>query len=190
MPSNSLERFTRTLSGHYSNKAQASNYPTKFAHVNIYFRPIPWNFFQAPGFYSEQSYDHSPWSPYKQSIHRILVDSKIIIVENYKIINADRIAGSGFMPDLLNELSSKKIQLKNGCSMHFTEIRNNHFIGLIEAGKKCLINREKNTTYLISKVTLNNHRLTSLDQGFDIKNNELVWGSENGEFLFDRIQKF
>ena len=35
--------FARTLCGHYSNREQAQNDPSKFAHINIFFMPLPWD---------------------------------------------------------------------------------------------------------------------------------------------------
>ena len=52
--------FAKTLAGHYSNLQQSQENPKDFAHINIFFRPLPWDVLKAPGFYSEQSYDHDP----------------------------------------------------------------------------------------------------------------------------------
>ena len=76
--------FAKTLSGHYSNLQQSQENPKDFAHINIFFRPLPWDVLKAPGFYSEQSYDHDPWRPYRQGIHRLLpAEGETFIVENY-----------------------------------------------------------------------------------------------------------
>ena len=101
--------FARTLSGHFSNKDQAQNSPNKFAHINIYFRPISWSILKGPGFYSEQSYDYSPWLPYRQGLHKLLWDKKYFIIENYEIKELERVAGAGFEPALLEEIKGKEI---------------------------------------------------------------------------------
>ena len=74
MKEEKLLRFVKTLAGKYSNFEQAQLDPKYFAHINTYFRPIEWDIFNAPGFYSEQSYDYSPWAPYRQSLHRLLLN--------------------------------------------------------------------------------------------------------------------
>ena len=81
----SISFFAKTLTGHYSNKEQAQRNPQFFAHINIYFRPLEWSTFEGPWFYSEQSYDYAPWSPYKQAFHRLIKSKDIFIVENYSI---------------------------------------------------------------------------------------------------------
>ena len=83
--SNSLLYFAKTLAGKYSNKDQVKSNPRDFAHINIYYRPLEWRIFNGPWFYSEQSYDFSPWSPYKQRVHKLIDKKGILIVENYII---------------------------------------------------------------------------------------------------------
>ena len=79
----SLLLFAKTLSGQYSNAEQAQKDPKNFAHINIYFRPLDWSILNGPWFYSEQSYDYAPWSPYRQSMHRLLEINGLLVVENY-----------------------------------------------------------------------------------------------------------
>jgi len=43
-------QFARILCGHFSNRNQAQADPSKFAHINIFFLPLPWEVFQGPGF--------------------------------------------------------------------------------------------------------------------------------------------
>ena len=64
-----LLEFAKTLSGVYDNLEQSQNNPQDFARINIYFRPLPWEIFDGPGFYSEQCYDYAPWDPYRQGLH-------------------------------------------------------------------------------------------------------------------------
>ena len=81
-------RFAKTLSGVFDNFDQSQERPKDFARINIVFRPLPWEIFRGPGFYSEQYYDYSPWEPYRQGIHRLTYDDDIFIVEtkNFSII--------------------------------------------------------------------------------------------------------
>ncbi len=181
-------KFAKTLSGQYSNKDQAIENPRFYANINIYFRPIPWSVLEAPGFYSEHSYDIDPWSPYKQALHRLLVNNNTYILENYHLNNKERFAGSGFTPSLLEELDSRQIKLKKGCSMHFNEISDGSYVGNIEPGRKCLVTRDGKTSYLESKVTLTKDRLITLDKGLDRKTKEQLWGSLTGSFVFKRIE--
>ena len=89
-----LLKFAKTLAGHYSNFEQSQDNPKDFAHINIFFRPLPWETLKGPGFYSEQSYDHDLWSPYRQGIHRLTQIEDVFVVENFvgAFVVADAVA--------------------------------------------------------------------------------------------------
>lgn len=183
-------RFTRYLCGHFSNKIQASNDPTSFAHINIYFRPLNWNVFEGPGFYSEQSYDHDPWRPYRQGIHRLVSSQNVHTVENYGYAQLIRVAGSGFMPELLNTITKDRLSRRCGCSMVFEEDEHGCYNGSIEPGNKCIIKRDGKFTYLVSEVFLSGQQWISRDRGFDQYTNDIAWGSEHGPLVFERKASF
>ena len=183
-----LLRFAKTLAGKYSNKEQAQEHPKYFAHINIYYRPLDWSIFDGPWFYSEQSYDYMPWNPYKQAIHKLIHSKNTFIVENYSFNSPERIAGSGFKPELLEDINKQSVCKRSGCSMHFTEVNHMQFSGNIEPGNKCLINRKGVITYLMSKVKFNQETWVGLDEGIDVSTQKKVWGSEHGELKFQKIE--
>ncbi len=185
---NSILLFAKALAGKYSNKEQAEKNPRDFAHINVYYRPLEWSIFNGPFFYSEQSFDYDPWSPYRQSIHQISKSGDIFIVTNYSLKNPKRIAGSGFMPDLLNGNALTEVSKRNGCSMHFTKIGESHYKGSVEPGNKCLIKRDGLTTFLASNVEIKKESMTSLDEGFEIRSKKKIWGSENGSIQFKKFE--
>jgi len=184
----SLLKFARTLAGHYSNRAQAQDNPKDFAHINIFFRPLPWEVLKGPGFYSEQSYDHDPWRPYRQGVHRLLpMQNDVFIVENYGYTDAIRLAGSGLRPELLNSLKPESLKPRCGCGMHFREVEPGRYLGEVEPGKNCLVPRDGQLTYLVSEVDVNATDWISRDRGFDPDSDEQRWGSEHGPLRFKRI---
>ncbi len=184
----SIIKFAKILASHYSNKKQAQENPKLFAHINIYFQPLPWELCNGPFFYSEQSYDYAPWSPYRQSAVKLIRQENIFITENYSIEDSIRFAGGGFYPLLLKELRSNNLKLKKGCSMYFKEINNGKYFGSIEPGNKCYINRGQENTYLKSEVSLDNKSWSSLDRGYSTQTNKQVWGSQNGRLVFSRVK--
>lgn len=181
-------RFAKTLSGVFDNFAQSQERPKDFARINIVFRPLPWEIFQGPGFYSEQYYDYSPWEPYRQGIHRLTYNEDTFIVENFGFSNKERLAGSGRNPELLESLDRNSLQKRCGCSMHFKETRIGHYVGNVEPGKDCLVPRDGKLTYLVSEVEVNEQNWVSRDRGFDPTTDEVRWGSEHGPLKFKRIQ--
>ncbi len=187
MKDGSLIFFASILSGKFSNKEQSQESPKDFAHINIYFRPLPWSLLKMPAFYSEQSYDYSPWTPYRQGVHILSKKKEIFIVENFSILDADRFAGGGFNSEILKPLNKGLLTKRAGCSMHFTEIKPGSFQGKVEPGNKCLIERDGRITYLASNVELGKGTWISLDQGFDRSTHQHAWGSNNGPLRFKRV---
>ena len=181
-------RFAKTLSGVFDNFDQSQERPKDFARINIVFRPLPWEIFRGPGFYSEQYYDYSPWEPYRQGIHRLTYDDDIFIVENFGFSNRERLAGSGRNPELLDSLDINSLQKRCGCSMQFKEIKTGHYVGNVEPGKECMVPRDGKLTYLVSEVEVNEQTWISRDRGFDPETDEVRWGSEHGPLKFKRIE--
>ena len=180
-------RFAKTLSGVFDNFAQSQERPKDFARINIVFRPLPWNVFQGPGFYSEQYYDYSPWDPYRQGIHRLSYKDNLFIVENFGFSNKERLAGSGRQPELLKSLDTSSLEKRCGCAMHFKEKTAGHYVGNVEPGKECLVPRDGKLTYLVSEVEVDEQNWISRDRGFDPETDEVRWGSEHGPLKFKRI---
>ena len=187
MRQSSLLRFAKTLAAHYSNKEQAQKDPIHFARINIYFRPLLWDVFKGPGYYSEQSYDYAPWRPYRQGVHKLLASKEAFILENYSLQEPKRLAGAGFYPDLLNHLCADTLLPRRGCAMHFKEIKPNQYRGQVEPGNNCLVPRNNTMTYLVSEVEFDEKIWISRDRGFDPKTHEQLWGSKHGPLHFQRI---
>lgn len=182
-----LLEFAKTLSGIYDNINQSQEHPKDFARINIYFRPLPWNVFDAPGFYSEQCYDYAPWDPYRQGIHKLTAKDDLFIVSNYGLSNSKRLAGAGRTPDLLKSLSKESLTERCGCAMHFKKKTTGHYLGMVEPGKKCLVPRDGKLTYLVSEVEVDQENWTSRDRGYDPETDSQMWGSEHGLLKFKRV---
>ena len=185
-----LKRFIKTMIGKYSNFDQSQSEPIKFAHINMFFRDVPFSILKEQFIYSEQSFNYDPWSPYRQALHKIYANDDEIIIENYTIEEPIRIAGSGFMPQLLNTLVDIELKQRQGCSMLFKEFKNCHFLGEVKDPKSCIISHSGKTTYLSSKVEFNKYHWNVLDEGFDCKTDKKVWGSEHGPIRFKKILEF
>ena len=183
----SLE-FARTLCGHYSNRDQAQSDPSKFAHINIFFLPLPWEVLKGPGFYSEQSYDHDPWRPYRQGVHRLREgDGGIHIVENFGLAQPERVAGAPRHRALLDAIQAETLKPRCGCAMHFRSVGEGAYQGCVEPGKSCMVPRDGKLTYLVSEVNVDQNSWSSRDRGFDPDNDQPIWGSEHGLLQFSRV---
>tara|TARA_B100000700_G_C15013427_1_gene842124 strand:+ start:907 stop:1518 length:612 start_codon:yes stop_codon:yes gene_type:complete len=185
---NELSKFAYSLSGKFCNKEQASLHPSQFAHINIYYIPLHWDALGGPWMYSEQSYNYDKWMPYRQGLHLLKSNKEIIKMLNFDLRNKIRLAGAGFTNELLKEISYNQLVKREGCSMEFKKIKDNHYLGETQSDKKCLIKYGSQVTILRSKVELDGSKYECIDEGFHCKTGKKIWGSENGIFKFKKIE--
>ncbi|MEL7353263.1 MAG: chromophore lyase CpcT/CpeT [Cyanobacteria bacterium P01_A01_bin.116] len=187
------------MSGDFSNAEQANAHPTDFAHIRIFFRPLPFDFFKAlgfpggVGFYSEQVYDYDLWNPYRQGLHRVINQGNQVYIENYGFKDGVPYAGSGHNREILATIPADVAIRRTGCSMVFKREPIDGvdgFVGGVEPGNHCLIPRKGKKTYLVSRVELTQQTWVSLDQGMDVDTHEHVWGSTEGALRFSKRESF
>lgn len=186
---NLLISLARVMAGDFSNYKQSQDNPKDYAHIRVFFRPLPWSFFSAIGFYSEQAYDYDLWTPYRQGIHRLVDRGDHIYIENYSLQDGMLYAGAGHNRDILETISPENIARRYNCSMVFHQ-EGNLFRGAVEPGNKCLINRKGVETYLVSQVEITENTWISWDRGMDIETGEQIWGSAIGPLKFEKRASF
>ncbi|MGD1919080.1 MAG: chromophore lyase CpcT/CpeT [Pleurocapsa sp.] len=184
-----IYELARLMAGDFCNRQQSDADPKNYAHIRIFFRPLPWEFFSGIGFYSEQVYDYDLWSPYRQGVHRLVDQGDRIYIENYSIKEAENYAGSGHNRDILLTIPSAEIERRHNCSMVFTKEKE-MFRGSVEPGNKCLIHRKGVNTYLVSLVELTETTWVSWDRGMDIDSHKQIWGSAIGPLKFKKRTSF
>jgi len=193
--SSDLVTLSTWMAGDFSNFKQADAALTDFAHIRIFFRPLPYDFFESLGlpsgigFYSEQVYDYDLWSPYRQGLHRVVAKDDYIYIENYGFQDGVPYAGSGHNLDILKTIPPEVAVRREGCSMVFRR-EGDMFVGGVEPGNNCRIPRKGKWTYLVSRVELTERTWVSLDQGMDIETGEHVWGSTEGALRFEKRESF
>ncbi|MEY3825196.1 MAG: hypothetical protein RLZZ148_8 [Cyanobacteriota bacterium] len=189
MTQNDLMTLAQWMAGDFSNYQQSFQNPQQFAHIRIFFRPLPWEFFQAIGFYSEQVYDHDLWTPYRQGVHRLVDQGNQIYIENYSLSDPIRYAGAARELSILKTIKPDALQRRYHCSMIFQR-EGELFRGAVEPGNQCLIQKRDCLTYLVSHVEITETTWTSLDVGMDVNTNQQIWGSSFGALQFEKRQSF
>ena len=182
--------FAKIISGIFSNKEQALENPRKFANIQIHIRPLFFETFNCYAFYSEQRYQHDIWNPYKQGINKLSKEKDLFILSNHKIENKERFTGGAIDISIINQINKIKIHESHGCSMHFKADNQDNFIGNIQPGDKCYIQKGKAITYLRSKVKINKDLLIAEDSGYEEETGKKIWGSDFGPLVFKKIKNF
>jgi CpeT protein len=184
-----LLTLARWMAGDFSNYQQARDNPQNYAHIHVFFRPLPFEFFAGIGFYSEQVYDYDLWSPYRQGVHRLVDQGDQIYIENYGLKDAYLYAGAARELDILKTIKPASIERRYHCAMVFKR-EGDLFRGAVEAGNACLIERDGCQTYLVSEVEVTETTWASLDRGMDVNTHEQIWGSTLGPLQFEKKESF
>ncbi len=187
--SNDLIALARWMSGDFSNVKQALENSKDYAHIHVFFRPLPYEFFSGIGLYSEQVYDYDLWSPYRQGVHRLVDQGEQIYIENYSLKSPMLYAGSARDLNILQTITPDCIERRYHCSMVFRR-EGDRFLGGVEPGNRCLIEKNGCQTYLDSYVEITETTWVSLDKGLDVNTHQQVWGSAFGPLRFEKRESF
>jgi len=187
--SNDLITLARWMAGDFSNAKQAFENSKDYAHIHVFFRPLPFDFFSGIGLYSEQVYDYDLWSPYRQGVHRLIVQDNQIYIENYSLKQPMLYAGSARNLAILNTIKPEGIERRYHCSMIFKR-DGDRFQGSVEPGNRCLIEKHGCQTYLDSYVEITETTWVSLDKGLDVNTHQQLWGSTFGPLRFEKRESF
>jgi len=177
------------MAGDFSNKKQSFVNPQQYAHIHVFFRPLPFEFFNGIGFYSEQVYDYDLWSPYRQGVHKLIDQGQQIYIENYSLKEPIFYAGAARELDILKTITHDCLERRYNCSMIFRR-DGEMFRGEVEPGNRCVIEKQGCPTYLVSEVEITQTTWRSLDIGMHPQTHKQVWGSEHGHLCFEKIQNF
>lgn len=184
-----LITLAQWMAGDFSNSKQAQENSKDYAHIHVFFRPLPFEFFAGIGLYSEQVYDYDLWSPYRQGVHRLVAQDNQIYIENYGLKNSIYYAGAARDLTILKTITPDCIQRREHCSMVFKR-EGDRFLGSVEPGNQCLIEKNGCQTYLDSFVEITETTWISLDKGMDVNTHQQVWGSVFGPLRFEKRESF
>ena len=183
----SLERLVRMLSGGFSNQEQAFENPPLYAHILVKFRPLPQ---LAPGsLLLEQSYAINPAAPYRIRVLRVEALNGQLTIVNQALAEDQRFWGAVDDSELRGRIQTSDLLPLDGCSYVVRE-ESEGFVGEVEPGCRCLVERKGATSYLVSRLELNPAGMRTIDRGHDPNTHEHRWGSLAGAFEFARTDDY
>ena len=185
--STSLQRLVRMLSAGFSNQDQAFDNPPLYAHILVRFRPLPQ---LAPGsLLLEQAYAFAPAEPYRIRVLRAVQEGETLQIHNQAIEAERRFWGATSNPERMALIEAKDLRPLDGCSYVVREIAGG-FVGEVEPGCRCLVERKGSTAYLVSSFELDAAGMRTIDRGHDPGTHAQLWGSLAGPFRFRRTDDF
>ena len=183
----SLERLVRMLSGGFSNQDQAVENPPLYAHILVKFRPLTQ--LEPGSLLLEQSYAINPAAPYRIRVLRAERQAGQLIIHNQALIDDQRFWGAVDDPERRSQIQASDLRPLQGCA-YLVQEEGEGFIGEVEPGCRCLVERKGATSYLVSRLELNPTGMRTIDRGHDPQTHEHLWGSLAGPFEFARTDDY
>lgn len=181
--------LTRWLAGDYSNQPQAFENPPFFAHIRVCMRPLPNALLDGLSIYVEQAYDLDVNAPYRVRVLKMVDRDGHIELENYAIADEAELHGASRDRDRLSSLTRDRLTLLPCCNF-LVEWKDGKFTGSVEPGKRCMVTRKGQETYLDSTFELSESTFVSWDRGRNPIDDSHVWGSLAGPFQFEKRASF
>lgn len=184
---NPLSRLVQMLSAGFSNQQQAFDNPPLFAHILVRFRPLPQ---LAPGsLLLEQSYAINPAAPYRIRVLQPQWRESQLIILNQALQDEQRFWGAVDDAEKRAAIRPQDLRLLEGCTYLVRE-QGDGFVGEVEPGCRCLVERKGSKAYLVSSFTLSSDGMETIDRGHDPVTHEQLWGSLAGSFAFSRTDDY
>jgi len=186
--SSNLERFSSYLNGDWNNRQQSIEFPALWSYIHVCYHRLPDDFLGSPSFYVESAYDYSLDKPYKTAIIALNESDNKIEMENFKIKQPEQFWYGSHDPSLLKGLVKDDImKLPSICDTIFEyNEKKNLYKGQTRPGKKCVIVRGGQKTYLDSRIVVSPELYSSWDIGRDVETDQQLWGATSGPFCFEK----
>ncbi|MCX5930473.1 MAG: chromophore lyase CpcT/CpeT [Cyanobacteria bacterium] len=184
----SLTRLVRMLSAGFSNQDQAFENPPLYAHILVSFRPLP---HLDPGsLLLEQWYAFAPGQPYRIRVLRAenATDGSLRI-HNHALHDERRFWGAVEDPERMAQIQTEDLRLLDGCT-YVVQPKGEGFVGEVEPGCRCLVERKGATAYLVSSFEIDSTAMRTIDRGHDPATHDQLWGTLAGPFEFQRCNDF
>lgn len=186
-PSTSYARLLSLLSGSFSNEQQAFDNPPLYAHILVRFRPLPQ--LATGSLLLEQAYAIDPSSPYRIRVLRVERAGDGLIIHNQALHDDQRFWGAVEDVARRETITSSDLRPLEGCT-YLVKEQGDGFIGEVEPGCRCLVERRGSTAYLVSEFSIDAAGMSTIDRGHDPVSHERLWGSLAGPFQFRRTDDF
>jgi hypothetical protein len=183
----SLFRLVQMLSAGFSNQDQAFENPPLYAHILVKFRPLPQ--LEPGSLLLEQSYAINPAAPYRIRVLRAQSQGDQLMISNQALVDDQRFWGAVDNEELRQSIQPSDLRPLEGCAYVVRE-QGDGFVGEVEPGCRCMVERKGSITYLVSRLELSPKGMRTIDTGHDPTSHKQVWGSLAGPFVFERTNDY
>jgi hypothetical protein len=187
MAASAYARLLRQLCGSFSNQAQAFDNPPLFAHIFVTTRPVPQ--LSRGSLILEQAYAITPTTPYRIRVLRPELEEGQLIIHNFALQDEERFWGASQDLSMRSSIAPQDLIPLAGCNYWVRE-QGEGFVGEVEPGCKCVVERKGQPAYLVSHFELFEGGMRTIDRGHHPDTHAQLWGSLAGPFDFERIADY
>ena len=172
------------MCGIFDSSAQAEADTTYF-NIRLAVSPIWPDRGDGPWLYVEQAVAARPEAPYRQRVYRVQqLSDDLFQSEIYTLPDPEATIGAAPEAEIWDSVSPEDLELRAGCDVMLRWNGQDRFVGST-IGESCASSL-RGASFATSRVTVEDGRLRSWDQGFDAAG-EQVWGAEKGPYDFVRV---
>jgi CpeT protein len=181
-----LRNLYNLMIGSFSSENQSKEDSSYF---DIRLKMVPmWSESEYYWLYVEQAMATNENKPYRQRVYRISKFNDTTIESRvYTIKNGEQYFGEWKLENPLAGLTIDSLEERKGCSIFLNKINKNEFSG--STNKSDCESALKGASYATSFVNIYTDMIISWDRGFDKDDNQ-VWGAENGGYIFVKLENY
>lgn len=171
------------MCGIFDSSAQADA-DSSYYNISLAVSPIWPGRGDGPWLYVEQAVAARPEAPYRQRVYRVQqLGDDLFQSEIYTLPDPEATIGATPESEVWDGIGPEDLELRDGCDVMLRWNGRDRFVGST-IGESCLSSL-RGASFATSRVTVEDGRLRSWDQGFDAAG-EQVWGAEKGPYDFVR----
>lgn len=180
-----LEQLAALMPGVFINNKQYEADQKNFYHIQIQLFRIWDDRDDGKWFYIEQAQVGVADSPYRQRVYQLTRGERDTLISKvYTLPDPNAAIGMENNPAFWRSIKPEQLKERIGCSVYLVKKSNAHYVGGTKPNS--CSSRLAGAQYATSEVSIQWHAFMSLDRGYD-ENDEQVWGSEKGAYIFERI---
>ena len=176
-----LEELFSLMQGSFDSQQQSQNDSTYY-NISLHMIPI-WKE-KGHFLYVEQALSSTKDKPYRQRIYELTQVNDSIYKSTIYTLSVDSLwIGKWRTPAAFDSISTKDINLKEGCEVLLKRVNPKHYIG--KTGDTSCESSLRGAVFARSEVEIFEDTIISWDRGFDA-NGAYVWGAEKSGYIFNK----
>jgi hypothetical protein len=171
------------MTGSFNSEQQAAT-DSSYYNISLHMYPI-WEDRSGYWLYVEQAVNSMQDKPYRQRIYSLEQSGKNEFISRvYTLENPKDCIEKWKDVSYFDILKPDQITEKAGCAVYLKKKSEKLYVG--STNERDCKSTMRGASYATSKVHIDEKKIESWDQGFDISGKQ-VWGAERGAYIFDKL---